>query len=109
MANDKITNVTDATLEAEILKADKPVLVDFWATWCGPCRAMAPIIDEIAEDRSDIKVCKIDVDENPQASTQYGIMSIPCFMVFNNGEVVSQRVGTTGKAEMLDFIDTAIA
>ena len=83
--------------------------MDFWATWCGPCRAMAPIIDEIADGRSDIKVCKIDVDENPLASTQYGIMSIPCFMVFKNGEVIAQRVGSTGKDEMLDFINTAIA
>ena len=101
--------VTNHNFNAEVAECSQLVLVDFWASWCGPCRAMAPIVDELAIERDDIKVCKIDVDENPVASTTYGIMSIPCFMIFKGGQVVAQRVGSTGKDQMIEFIEGGIA
>lgn len=88
----------------EVLRSDKPVLLDFWASWCGPCRMVGPILDEIAEEREDIKVCKINVDEEPELASEYGIMSIPSLMVMRNGEIVNRSVGAKPKAQILAML-----
>ena len=91
--------ITDENFEQEVLKADMPVLVDFWAGWCGPCKMLAPTIAKIAEENSGvIKVCKLDVDEEPEIAAKYGISSIPTLKVFVNGEVVNSSVGVQPKA-----------
>ena len=90
--------VTDATFESEVLKADKPVLVDFWAPWCGPCRTMAPILDEVASaEAARLKVAKIDVDTNQQSAGKFGVMSIPTLILFKDGQAVERVVGLTAK------------
>lgn len=101
--------VTDATFEAEVLKADKPVIVDYWAEWCGPCRQVAPVLEEIASEHAEkIDVVKLNVDDNPEVTRRYGIMNIPTLNVFKDGEVVKQIVGAKPKAALLrdlaDFI-----
>ncbi len=96
------TPVTDAEWTSEVLEADKPVLVDFWAEWCGPCRMVSPIVDEIASEHADeLKVLKLNVDENPSTAREYGIMSIPTLMVFKNGQPDKRIVGAKGKAALL--------
>ncbi|MBW3618695.1 MAG: thioredoxin [Actinobacteria bacterium] len=97
------TPVTDNDWTAEVLEADRPVLIDFWAEWCGPCRMVGPIVDEIAEEKGDqLKVLKLNVDENPATARQYGIMSIPTLLVFKGGEPAKRIVGAKGKAQLLD-------
>lgn len=98
---------TTDNFDEEVLKSDKPVLVDFWATWCAPCRMQGPIIEELADERSDIKVGKLDVDENPEIAEKYGIMSIPTLLVIENGEVVHQMVGVQTKQQISDFLPQA--
>jgi len=93
--------VNKDNFEAEVLKSDKPVLVDFWASWCGPCRMVSPIVDEIAQENQDIKVCKVNVDENQELSAEYNIMSIPTLLVFKDGAIVNQMVGAKPKAQIL--------
>ena len=91
----------DAMFRSEVLESDKPVLVDFFATWCGPCRMVSPIVDEIAEERADtLKVVKVDVDEVPSVAAAYGVMSIPTLMVFRGGETVNTQVGAMPKARI---------
>ena len=90
--------------EEEVLKSDKTVLIDFWAAWCGPCRMLGPIVDEVAEENDDIKVCKINVDENTERAARYGVMSIPNLVVIRNGKVVTQSVGVIGKARILELV-----
>lgn len=92
-----VTVLTNDNFEAEVLKADKPVLVDFWATWCGPCQKQGPIVEAFAEEQSDIKVCKLDVDEASDVAEKYNIMSIPTVIAFKDGEVLNKAVGLTPK------------
>ncbi len=94
--------VTDATFEVEVLKSDKPVIVDYWAEWCGPCRMVAPVLEEIAKEHGDkIDVVKLNIDENPAVSQRYGIMAIPTMSVFSNGQIVKQIVGAKPKSALL--------
>lgn len=92
-----VITLTKENFEAEVLRSDKPVLVDFWATWCGPCRMVSPVVDEIAAERTDVKVGKINVDEQPELANQFRIMSIPTLMVFKDGKVSEQAVGVRPK------------
>ena len=104
MANEKVIVLTNAAFETEVLKSDKPVLIDFWAPWCGPCRRLGPVIDEIAEENDGIKVCKVNVDEEEALAQRFGIMSIPTLLIFKNGQLVNQTVGVQGKQEILDLL-----
>ncbi|MHB1660561.1 MAG: thioredoxin [bacterium] len=110
MASEKVLAFTDSNFDTEVLKSDKPVLVDFWAVWCAPCRAVAPIIDEVASDYDGkIKVGKVNVDENQVVPGKYGIRGIPTVILFNKGQVVDQIVGAAPKASFKQMIDKAIA
>jgi thioredoxin 1 len=93
MLTQNVTQVTDATFATEVLDADRPVVVDFWAAWCGPCRTMSPILDELAAERDDVRFVALDVDANPQTVARYGVLSMPTFMVFRGGEPVATLVG----------------
>ena len=88
----------------EVLHSDRPVLLDFWASWCGPCRMVGPILDEIAEEREDIKVCKVNIDEEPELANEYQIMSIPSLMVLREGKIVNRSVGDKPKAQILEML-----
>ena len=99
-----LTHVTDATFEEEVLKSDKPVMVDFWATWCGPCQMLGPIVEQVAGETEDVKICKLDVDENPVTAMKYQIMSIPTIVLFKNGEEAARSIGLVSKDELKQFI-----
>lgn len=97
----RVAQVTDATFATEVLDADRPVLVDFWAAWCGPCRMMSPILEELAAERPDLKVVALDVDANPQVAARYGVLSMPTFMVFRAGEPAATLVGARPKRRLV--------
>ncbi len=99
-----VINLTSENFESEVLQADKPVLVDFWATWCGPCKTLTPIIDEIAEENTDIKVCKVNIDNEIKLAQKFGVMSIPTLVVFKDGKKVNTAVGYRPKDEVLDLL-----
>ncbi|HHU92103.1 MAG TPA: thioredoxin [Halanaerobiaceae bacterium] len=99
--------VTDANFSQEVLNADKPVLVDFWAEWCGPCRMVAPVVEEIAQEHDNIKVCKLDVDNNQYTAAQYGVMSIPTLILFENGQEKERVVGYMPKAQLVSKLGIA--
>ena len=104
-----VGKVSDATFEAEVLKATGPVVVDFWAEWCGPCRMIAPALEEIAGTLGDkVKIVKLNVDENPAIASKYGIMSIPTLMIFKNGEMASRQVGAAPKQKLEQWITAAV-
>ena len=101
--------VTDDNFQAEVLEADKPVLVDFWAPWCGPCRIVAPHLEELAGERDDLKIVKLNTDENPQVSASYNVMSIPTLLLFKNGQVAHQIVGALPKNRLVQELEPALA
>ena len=104
-----VGKVSDANFEAEVLKSGEPVVVDFWAEWCGPCRMIAPALEEIAGALGDkVKIVKLNVDENPKVAAQYGIMSIPTLMMFKNGEIASRQVGAAPKQKLHQWISGAV-
>lgn len=106
---ENIQHTTDAEFEADVLGADKPVLVDYWAEWCGPCKMIAPILEEIAQEYSDkLKVCKIDIDANQDTPPKYGIRGIPTLMLFKNGAVEATKVGALSKSQLQAFLDSNI-
>ena len=104
-----VNKVSDANFEAEVLKSASPVVVDFWAEWCGPCKMIAPALEEISGSVGEkVKIVKLNVDENPQVASKYGIMSIPTLMVFKNGEMASRQVGAAPKQKLEQWINSAV-
>ena len=99
-----VVTITKENFEQEVLQSTKPVLLDFWASWCGPCRMLSPIVDEVAEERTDVTVGKVNVDEQPELAGEFGVMSIPTLLVFKNGKLVDQAVGARPKAGVLDLL-----
>ena len=99
-----VINVTKDSFKSEVTSSDRPVLIDFWASWCGPCRMVSPIVDEIANERSDIKVCKVNVDEQPELASAFGVMSIPTLGVMKDGKVTNQAVGAMPKQRILALL-----
>ena len=107
---ENVIEFNDQNFDSDVLEAGTPVLVDFWAVWCGPCKAIAPIVEEIANDyRGKVKVGKMDVDRNNQVAMRYGIRSIPTLLVFNNGEVVDQVIGNVGKESIESMLNKALS
>lgn len=107
--NDKIVHLSDATFEQEVVNADGPVLVDYWADWCGPCKMIAPILDEVATEYGDkIKIAKLNIDENPATPPKYGIRGIPTLMLFKGGNVEATKVGAVSKSQLTAFLDSNI-
>jgi len=100
-----VTKVTNSNFKAEVLDSDKPCLVDFWASWCGPCKMLSPTVEEIANENSNIKVCKINVDEEAELASKFGIMSIPTLIVFKNGQAVRQSAGVRPKDAILSMLN----
>jgi thioredoxin 1 len=105
MASEKILTVTGENFESEVLKSDKPVLVDFWASWCGPCRAVAPVLDQIAEENDNVRIAKLNVDEQQQLAYQFQVSSIPTFILFKDGKMADRMMGAAPKPAFEKFIE----
>ncbi|MBT3706297.1 MAG: thioredoxin TrxA [Proteobacteria bacterium] len=107
--SENIIHVSDESFEQEVLQSDKPVLIDYWAEWCGPCKMIAPVLDEVASEYSDkVRVAKLNIDDNPATPPKYGIRGIPTLMLFKNGEVEATKVGAVSKAQLIAFLDENI-
>lgn len=107
--SDTIKHATESSFNADVLKSDKPVLVDYWAPWCGPCKAIAPVLEEVAKEyEGRLQVVKVDVQDHPEVAAQFGIRGIPTLMVFKDGEAVATKVGAVNKAQLTSFIDSAL-
>jgi thioredoxin 1 len=105
--SDNVKHITDATFDSDVLKAGTPVLVDYWAEWCGPCKMIAPILEDVAKDYAGrLTVAKIDIDSNPDAPAKYGIRGIPTLILFKSGQVAAQKVGALSKSQLTAFIDS---
>ncbi len=110
MSNELIVHATDATFEQEVLKSELPVLLDFWAPWCGPCKMIAPVLDDLAvEFEGKVKIVKINIDDNEQTPAQFGVRGIPTLMIFKNGQNVATKVGALAKGQLTAFINASIA
>jgi thioredoxin 1 len=110
MASDLIKHISDASFEADVLKADKPVLVDYWAEWCGPCKMIAPILDEVSDTyRDKLQIAKMNVDENRDIPAKFGIRGIPTLMLFKDGQLAATKVGALSKAQLTAFIEQQLA
>ena len=104
-----IVHISDESFEEEVLQSEQPVLIDYWAEWCGPCKIIGPVLDEIATEYSDrLKVVKLNIDDNPQTPPKYGIRGIPTLMVFKNGQVEATKVGAVSKAQLTAFLDDSL-
>jgi thioredoxin 1 len=104
-----VTKVSDTSFDADVLKSKEPVVVDFWAEWCGPCRQVAPVLEEVAgEMAGKVKIVKLNVDESPNVASKYGIQSIPTLMIFKNGEMTARQIGAAPKAKIVQWINGAI-
>ena len=104
-----IIQTSDASFEQDVLKSDKPVVVDFWAEWCGPCKAIAPILEELAGEMGDrIQVAKVNIDDNPLTPTKYGVRGIPTLMLFKNGEIAATKVGNLPKSKLYEWVQESI-
>ena len=104
--SEQLIHVTDDSFESDVLQSNVPVLVDYWAEWCGPCKMIAPILDEVASEYADkLKIAKLDVDQNAETAQKYGIRSIPCLMLFKDGDIVATQVGALSKSQLSEFID----
>lgn len=104
----EVIHVSDDEFEAQVLKSDKPVLLDFWAPWCGPCRSITPILEELAAEMDNIKICKVNIDDNTVWASKYQVMSIPTLLLFKNGEYVAKQVGALRKPDLKAFIESNI-
>ncbi len=103
-----IIQVTDENFEAEVLNNDKPVLLDFWAEWCGPCKMIGPVLEEISAERDDIVIAKMNIDDNPETPTSFGVRSIPTLLIFKGGEAVATTMGAKPKAQLSAWVDSSI-
>jgi len=107
--SDNIVHITDDTFNSEVLQAEQPVLVDFWAEWCGPCKMIAPVLEQIADSyEGKLKICKLNIDDNPDSAPKYGVRGIPTLMLFKDGEVEDTKVGALSKNQLTEFVEANV-
>tara|TARA_B100000767_G_scaffold232174_1_gene223940 strand:+ start:224 stop:550 length:327 start_codon:yes stop_codon:yes gene_type:complete len=107
--SDNLVHVTDTSFESDVLQSEIPALIDFWAAWCGPCKMIAPLLEELSNEYAGrIKVCKIDVDSNPQTAAKYNVRGIPTLLVFKNGSIEATKVGALSKSQLVEFVDSFV-
>lgn len=108
MSETNVVHLSDDQFEDEVLRSERPVVVDFWATWCGPCQQLAPLFEALAAELPQIKFCKIDIDQNPAQAQRLGIMSIPTLLLYKNGDLVGRQVGSLNRADLAQFVKTLL-